>query len=236
MKLNRTVLLAITLTTLSLISAATPSIYTMSNHVSQSISMGDNSVLLMASNKLKVECPEGKALASFALKRSGNNFHYNFKCIHNRAIKTGANSLISRANAFSAMGSGKSTVFLDRQNVACPGEYGIKSFVLNSSGRTLSYSYVCVKIATRSCLAKESKSESNGGNEELAYLDRQSVAAETNQFLNQFQLHTRGANYVYGYKTCTILDPPTPAPVIAVEPELRITNTDNQRDLKRRFR
>ena len=228
----------ITLTTLSLIFAATPAAlaapgFTVKLYKTQLVSEDGSSVKALANNLIKVNCPNGSALSQFNFARASGKILYKFSCISHKGI---SQNLISRSNAWTAMGSGLSTIFLDRQNVACPGEYGIKSFVLKYHGNQLSYDYVCVKIDARSCNSKTTPLASNGGKEEVVYLDRQNVQAEKDQFLQQFQLSTRGANYVYNYKTCSINDPPKPAPVLPVPAELRLRNTDNQVGYKRRFR
>merc|ERR1711957_297027 len=213
---------------------ATSAINPLRTYFTGVVPKGNNSLLILTDEKMKVDCPTGTVLNSFQLKTiNGKDVQYEYKCLKHSGVLGG---LIGSSHTWTDSGSkGTEIQYLDRQIVQCMGGYGIKSFILtkNSNKKEIRYDYTCVKMDGRSCTTKATNLTDNGENKQVVFLDRQKVAAAANEFLNKFQLLAGDGKFSYKYKSCSIHSPPAPVPNIIVDPELKTKNSDNQIAMRR---
>ena len=107
---------------------------------------GDNTVLGLATNLLKVTCAAGSVLSGFHLQRNGgqDKIRYQFNCLKHAGVGT---KTYSKDTDWTERGTSKGTNYLDRQNVRCEVGYGIQSFWLENNGK-LRYRYKCVEVSS----------------------------------------------------------------------------------------
>ena len=235
------VLITLTLTILSSIAAqalasvtATSAIQSLTVHKTGLVPVGNQSLLILTDEKMKVNCATGTVLNSFQLKTiNGAKVQYEYKCLKHSGVLGG---LTGSSNSWTDSGSkGTEVHFLDRQKVQCMGGYGIKSFILtkNSNSKEIRYDYTCVKMDGRTCTKKETNKTDNGSNKAIVFFDRQIVAAAADEYLNMFQLFSTTGKFNYKFKSCNIHAPPAPQPTIIVDSELKTKNSDNQIAMRR---
>lgn len=168
---------------------------------------------LVCLDRFPVGCGEG-GINSFLFhtpSSDGNGGQYSGNCSSGPGILSGE-ALWSRATPWQNNGGDWSTsasIFLDRQNVSCPSDSVLSSFVLQDSWsagappNNVRYLYSCAKSKQPlTCRGVSTPFNDEGGGNTI-FLDRHNVACNANEILQQFHLSRSGQNtFRYDYTCC----------------------------------
>lgn len=146
-----------------------------------------------------LSCDEGNAINYFHLERKGNKYRYKYRCCNTQLP---CNS-VKKSTEFDDDGNGN-TIFLDRQNIDCDGQY-INNFKLqrNNGGNKVKFTYTCCEMPEEKACVQERTPMNDDGGGNAIFLDRHEVKCKDNFALSQFKLSRGGGGKKYQYQyTC----------------------------------
>lgn len=160
---------------------------------------------------MNISCTAGSALTYFKLVRPEDNkkFQFEFECLSNPAILNKVNKLSTPHNS---VGDTNSLPYLDRHEMNCPtGEVLSQYQMKHDEGKKqIWYEYSCTQAHVKNCV-KLRTNETEGKNEEVIYLDRQSIKLTNNKVLASLKFNTRWsgseAYHDYIYTACDLKTP-----------------------------
>jgi len=172
-----------------------------------------------------LECDVGEALVSFRVVRegcSGNDMRYKYHCapvaMSSESIK------MTNCNAF----NDKQLQYLDRHSVSCGAGEALRSFQVSNegcSGIDKRYKYVCGALTgatPETAVANSNTACTPMNDEDLQYLDRQTVQCPSDQVMSSFAVGRSGCgsdkDMNYGF-SCSQVPPPTSAPTPMPTPD-----------------
>lgn len=162
----------------------------------------------------RINCPNQTVLQGFHLTRpTPLSISYEYYCRNSKAVtnetyngKTPAN-IVDRRNS-------NSVNYLDRHHVNCKDGFSLKAFYLfrkpNNKAK-IYYQFTCVRTNCRNYSERFTK-ESDGGDKNIVYLDRQDIRVADNEALVGFRLHSRYSGkktyFKYKYRVCKVVESP----------------------------
>lgn len=178
---------------------------------------GDGAIFYL--DRHDVDCKKA-ALQGFHLRRPNDrSLSYAFACSSSKAIKQ---NVVQKETPWNSTNDDdkKSAHYLDRHEVKCDNKYALQKFALVRDGNRIQYKYRCVEA---NCVDVQNQvtPETDAGNYNTVFLDRQKIQVSSDRLLVGFKLNTRHEKsffssksfYSYTLTTCKIVENEAPAPV-----------------------